>query len=120
MRFQLRYFIWFLLLLGVEISIALFVHDKIVRPYIGDFLVVILVYCFLRAFTLLAVMRAGVISLIFAYVVETMQLFNVAERLGLKSGDIGYVVLGSSFSWTDLLMYSLGIATVLFLERNRS
>lgn len=29
----------------IELIIALYVHDRIIRPYIGDMLVVVLVYC---------------------------------------------------------------------------
>ena len=43
-----RYGLVFLLLLGVEIVIALFVHDRFVRPYLGDVLVVWVVYGFRR------------------------------------------------------------------------
>ena len=34
----------------MELIIALYVHDRIIRPYIGDMLVVVLVYCFVRVF----------------------------------------------------------------------
>ena len=34
----------------IELIIALYVHDRIIRPYIGDMLVVVLVYCFVRVF----------------------------------------------------------------------
>ncbi len=43
------------LLLAIEVVIALFVHDAIVRPYVGDALAVILVYTGLRAVTRLPV-----------------------------------------------------------------
>ena len=34
----------FLILLAIEVLIALFVHDRFVRPYLGDVIVVIVVY----------------------------------------------------------------------------
>ena len=34
----------------IELIIALYVHDRIIRPYIGDTLVVVTVYCFVRVF----------------------------------------------------------------------
>jgi len=33
------------MLLLIEILIALFVHDEFIRPYVGDALVVIVLYC---------------------------------------------------------------------------
>ena len=46
LKFKRSYFLWTITLIFIEIVIALFVHDGIVRPYGGDFLVVILIYCF--------------------------------------------------------------------------
>ena len=43
-------FIMFIALIIIETLIALYVHDKVVRPYIGDVLVVIVLYYFVRIF----------------------------------------------------------------------
>jgi uncharacterized membrane protein len=51
MRLHKRYLAAFFLLLATEIFIALFVHDKIFRPYVGDILVVILLYALVRSFS---------------------------------------------------------------------
>ena len=34
--------------LAVEVVIACYVHDRFIRPYVGDVLVVVVVYCFVR------------------------------------------------------------------------
>lgn len=43
------YALAFGLLLLLEALIAVFVHDRFVRPYLGDVLVVVLLYCLARA-----------------------------------------------------------------------
>ena len=40
----------FAVLFLIEGAIAIWVHDRFVRPYMGDVLVVVLVYCFVRIF----------------------------------------------------------------------
>jgi hypothetical protein len=60
-----------------------------------------------------------VLVLIFAYLIEFLQLLNFADRIGLKPGDVGYVVLGNSFDWKDLLMYAIGIALVAIVDRKK-
>ena len=40
----------FLTMLVTEVLIALFIHDSFIRPYVGDVLVVAVVYFFLRIF----------------------------------------------------------------------
>jgi len=49
-KFNWYYFVLTILLLGLEILIALFAHGSIIRPYIGNLLVVILIYCFVKSF----------------------------------------------------------------------
>ncbi len=50
LTFRPVYFTLTVILLVVEILIAVYVHDRFIRPYFGDVLVVILVYCFLKTF----------------------------------------------------------------------
>ena len=119
MRFHKGYFIWFLLILATEILIAFFVHDGFVRPYLGDFFVVILIYCFVRAFTTVSVIWSCVLVLLFAYFIETTQYFGLAGRLGLRPGSVGYVVLGNSFSWQDIMIYTAGMLFVWIIEKWR-
>ena len=117
LTFKMHYFVMTLLILIIEILIALFVDDRFVRPYLGDFLVVILVYCFLRSFLTISVLKSALTALIFSYVVETLQYLNLVGRLGLQDSKLAKTVMGSSFEWSDLLAYTLGIILVLYLEK---
>jgi hypothetical protein len=81
--FNRHYFGWTVGLLGIEILIALFVRDRFVRPYLGDVLVVMLVYCFVRTFFDLAVLPLTVGVLLFAFTIEFLQYLNIVEVLGL-------------------------------------
>jgi hypothetical protein len=118
LRFRFRgwYFLLSLLLLGVEIFIGVYMHDRIIRPYGGDFLVVIWLYCLVRSFWDLPVPVTAVLVLLFSYLVETSQYFHLADRLGFKGRSLMRVLLGSYFTWTDILSYTLGILFVLVVE----
>ena len=48
MKKRIFYIISFLVIFCIEVLIALYVRDNFVRPYIGDVLVVVLVYSFVR------------------------------------------------------------------------
>ena len=115
-RFRGWYFLFSLLLLGVEIFIGVYMHDRIIRPYGGDFLVVIWLYCLVRSFWDLPVPVTAVSVLLFSYLVETSQYFHLADRLGFKGHSLMRVILGSYFTWTDILSYTLGILFVLVVE----
>ena len=47
--FNKRYFLAFVALLVIEVLIAKFVTDSFIRPFVGDYLVMILIYLFFRA-----------------------------------------------------------------------
>ncbi|RYY46962.1 MAG: DUF2809 domain-containing protein [Chitinophagaceae bacterium] len=114
--FNSRYFASFLILLIVEVFIALYVRDEIVRPHIGDVLVVLLVYCFVKTFWNGPVVKTIICVLIFAYVIEIGQYFQLVKLLGLQQYPIARVVIGTSFSWIDIIAYSVGAIILYLLE----
>ena len=118
--FRKQYFFLTALLFAIEILIAMFLHDGIIRPYIGDFLVVVLIYCFVRSFLNVSIIIAAIGTLIFAYLVEFLQYLNLVKVLGLQNSKIANLLIGNLFEWIDMLAYTLGIVLVLFLERMRS
>lgn len=119
LTFKKPYFLACILLFSVEVLIATFLHDPFIRPYVGDFLVVILIYTFVRSFTQFTVWQAAIGSLLFSYLVEFSQYLGLIKWLGLEDNLAAKLILGNAFSWEDILAYSLGIMLVLIIERKR-
>ena len=118
--FNLHYFLLALVLLMTEIIIGVFIKDSFIRPYGGDFLVVILLYCFVRSFFDIGLYTALSGVLLFAYLIEILQYFKIVNVLGLQESATARVLIGTSFAWTDMLMYTLGILLIWFIEvRNK-
>lgn len=116
-RARLGWFCGFCLLLLIEGLIALFVHDRFVRPYLGDVLAVWVVYCFARLFCPRApVFGLRLFVLCFAELVEFSQLFGLARRLHLAAGSAGAILLGGTFDFADLLCYAVGYALLGLVE----
>jgi hypothetical protein len=99
------------------VFIAVYVHDQLIRPHGGDFLVVILLYCFLQSFFRFPVAAACIGVLIFAYLVEVSQYYHLVNILGLQQSRIAVILLGTTFSWMDMLCYTAGILLVWVLEK---
>ena len=116
LKFNSRYFALALLILVVEILIAIYVHDSFIRPYIGDLLVVIFIYCFLKSFVSLSTSKAALYVLLFSYFVVTLQYFRIVQYLGFQRNDLARIIIGTSFDWKDILMYTIGIVTVVIIE----
>jgi hypothetical protein len=117
--FNKRYFSIALLILCIEVWIALYVHDKVIRPYIGDLLVVIFIYAVIKSFLRLPVLEAALFVLFFSFAIELLQGIQIVDKLGLSNSNVARTVIGTSFSWMDLVAYVVGIAIVLAVERAR-
>ena len=110
--FNKHYALLAVLLFGVELAIALWVHDTLIRPFIGDVLVVILLFCLLRAVIQINNRLLILAVLIFSYVVEIGQYFQLAHLLGLAQYPIARIVIGSTFDSMDLIAYTVGAASL--------
>jgi len=119
LTFNKNYFAFFILIFTIETLIAIYVHDNFVRPYLGDVLVVILIYCFVKSFLKLHVLTAALLVLAFAFTIEILQFLNIVEKLHLEKSKIAKTVIGTSFSWMDIQMYVVGIVIVIAVEKNR-
>jgi hypothetical protein len=107
-RQRLAYLSTFLVIFALEICIALFVRDSFIRPYGGDVLVTVLICCFVRIFIPKGMKLLPLWVFLFAAAVEVGQYFDFVTLLGL--GDIRFfrIVLGTTFSWADLVCYGAG------------
>lgn len=119
LRFNKTYFGITILLFTIEVLIALYVHDQIVRPYIGDVLVVILIYCFIISFLNTKVLPTAIFVLFFAFGLETLQYINIVEKLKLQNSTVARTAIGTSFEWLDILCYVMGVFIVLIIEKMR-
>ncbi|KIO78474.1 hypothetical protein TH53_03440 [Pedobacter lusitanus] len=115
-RFNKYYFGFTLLLFIIEILIALYAHDQIIRPYAGDFLIVIFLYCLAKTFLNIPVKPLAISVLLFSYFLEASQYFNLIHHLGMDDSKIAPLILGNYFSWIDILAYTLGISVVFMLQ----
>ena len=126
MRFNSTYFVSFCVLLVVEITIAYFLNDVIIRPFIGDVFVVMLIYCL--ASTFLAsnsndiktnVFPIAIGVLVFACFIEMLQATNFLTYFRLNDNRLLRIMLGSVFDYWDFLAYALGFGGILLIENAR-
>ncbi|VFA42918.1 ribosomal maturation YjgA family protein [Chryseobacterium indologenes] len=108
-KFNLTYFLLTLLIFLLEVLIATKLKNIFfVRAYLGDVIVVILLYTFVKSFVKLNDQKFIPGIFIFSCLVEFAQYFNIAEKLGFQPGSVMYVIIGNSFSWIDILCYAVG------------
>ena len=116
-RFHLKYFLIFISIFIVEVSIALFIKDNFIRPYFGDYLVIFLVYYFLLSFIAADKNKIALSVLVFAFTIEIIQYFQVLSYFNLEKNRILRIVAGNTFSFEDLFIYTLAFLTIIFFNR---
>ncbi len=113
-QFDFKSLIIFISLFIIEIIIAK--TSGFIRHTVGDYLVVILLYYFVKTFVNVAPKKLAVAILIFSFSIEILQYFKLVELLGLQNNKLANIIIGSTFSFGDLIAYTLGIITVYYIE----
>jgi len=101
------------------VPIALGVHDRIVRPYGGDFLVVIFLYVLARGLTPLNRLQSAVLAFLLGCAAELAQAFDLLAMLGLSSNAAARVIVGVHADLADIALYAAGAVCALLLDRAR-
>lgn len=115
-KLRTSYAVGALLLIIIEVLIALFVHDSFVRPYLGDVLVVIAVYCAVRIIVPTECKFLPLFVFIFAVCVEVLQYFDIVALLGFENNIFMKTLIGSSFDVKDIACYAAGCAVLAVYE----
>ena len=108
MKKRLFYGISAIILIAVEVLIALFEHDSFIRPYCGDILVVVVVYCLVRIIVPENCKLLPLYVFFFAALVEILQFFHIVDLLGLGKITFFRILIGGTFDFRDLLCYVAG------------
>lgn len=108
MKIRILYAVATLLLLLTEVFIAFYVHDDFIRPYVGDILVVIVIYTFIRMIIPAKCRLLPLYIFISAAGVELLQLAKIVEILGVEDNIFLKTLIGSVFDVKDIVCYAVG------------
>lgn len=119
------FFVYFVLLFFIEVLIARFAPSGFIRGFVGDVLVVILLFCMARSFVPVVNAKGESINLFwrtpwlalgvlfFAFGIEFGQYWGLVDKLGLGGNRLARIVIGSHFDPLDLLAYFIGYLILL-------
>lgn len=113
---RIVYAVCFAVILIAEILIALFVRDSFIRPYGGDILVTVLICCFVRIFSPKGISLLPLWVFLFALAVEIAQYLDFVSLLGLGNIAFFRILLGTSFSFIDIICYAVGCGLFFICE----
>lgn len=124
MKARLPYIIGFVLLVAAEVCIGVFYFNFFIRAYLGDVIIVWVLYCLFRSFVPKRFNSYGAALgiLAFSFAVEFLQKVNIADLLGVEN-ELLRIIIGTSYAAEDLWCYAAGTVVTLleiFLFRKLS
>ncbi len=85
--------------------------------YFGDYLwAMLLFFGFALVFQKMSPLKVGGVTLLFTYAIEISQLFHPQWLQNFRSMPLFGLILGYGFLWSDILAYTLGIASGVLIE----
>lgn len=97
----------FFLLFFIEIYIAKYTKNEIMRNYVGDVLVVPLIYNFIKIFIKCNSFKLIVGVLSFSILTELFQFFKIIDLLNIKN-KILRIMIGNTYDLKDIISYCIG------------
>ena len=108
-RTRWLFFGLFVLLVGAEFLIGIYARDDFIRPFVGDVIVVIVLYALVRVCVPQKWYGLSAAVFVFAVLVEFSQKIPLADALGISNPFLR-ILMGTSFAWADILCYAVGCA----------
>lgn len=96
--------------------VVIFDDHYMIRGFVGDVVVITLVYSTVKIFMDVKAIALCVYVLLFAYILEVLQYFRLIEWIGLEDNSMAKIIIGSTFDPMDLLAYTLGFLFTYILE----
>ncbi len=93
-----------------------FARVGFVRSYLSDFLAVVFLYHLAKAVRDFPARPLAAAVFAVATIIEIAQAFHLTDALGFRRGSLPSILLGTHFSWLDLLMYALGCLTCMLAD----
>ncbi|MCG9964689.1 DUF2809 domain-containing protein [Shewanella cutis] len=114
------FLIYAVLLFVIEVLIARYAPSGFIRGFVGDVLVVLLLFCMARSVVPVMNSKGHLINrlchtpwlalavLLFAFTIEFGQYWGLVDKLGLGGNRLARIVIGSHFDPLDLLAFFVG------------
>lgn len=112
------YLIISILILVIEVLIETQCKGGFIRYYLGDYIMVIGIYTMIKTLKPTCnSIKLAISILIFSFGVEFLQWINILEVLGINRSRTTDIIIGSTFSTTDLICYALGVLSVYTIDQ---
>ncbi|MFM5523784.1 ribosomal maturation YjgA family protein [Aeromonas jandaei] len=98
----------------VIFGIGFYAEGAFWRGFLGDVMIVVLLFSFFNMIVVQPAWRGAIAALILSFVVEIFQYFHLVDFLGIENKFIR-IVIGTHFDWLDVIAYTLGFLICLVI-----
>jgi len=88
--------------------VKFFNGNQFIRGFIGDIIVILLMYFFIKIFWNFHALKLTIFTLGVAFAIEFLQYLKVTTLFGLEHNTMAQLILGSIFDPRDLIAYTIG------------
>ncbi|MBU5488076.1 DUF2809 domain-containing protein [Clostridium sp. MSJ-8] len=113
---RIKYLIIFIIIFMVEVFIGAYSHSGIIRNYVGDILVIPIMYFFIRIIYPKRIRKLPYILFLFAVIVEILQYMKINNILGIEGSSLLGILLGSTGDIKDILCYFIGTIIIIIID----
>lgn len=96
--------------------VKLFNNNPLIRGFIGDIVVIWLIYFFIKGFYDFHSLKLAVFTLALAFATEFLQYLKLIAFFGLEHNAMARLILGSVFDPYDLMAYTVGAVLVYIID----
>lgn len=96
--------------------VKLFSNHQVVRGFVGDIIVTILIYAFVKIFIDITPVKLSIFVLLFSCSIEILQYFRFLEFIGLSENKLARVIIGATFDYRDLIAYTIGVIIIYLMD----
>ena len=90
---------------------------RFVYSYLGDVLYAVMVFFIMGfLFPSLSTFKTFLLCLIACYAIEVSQMYQAERWIEIRESQLGGLVLGRGFLWSDIISYTIGAIVAGFLE----
>ncbi len=90
------------------IIVRSFSGNPVIRGFLGDIVIVLLIYNFLKGIRDFNSIKLVLFTLALSYTTEFLQYLQISKYLGLENNLAAQLIIGSVFDPLDLLAYTTG------------
>ncbi len=103
-------------LAAIILIVKLFNNNHFIRGFIGDVIIIWLIYFFIKTFYNFHALKLATFTLVIAFTTEFIQYLHITTFFGFEQNTVTSLVFGTVFDPYDLIAYTIGAVSIYIID----